>query len=284
MRKLIVTADDAGLHPGMTAGALAAYDAGIVTAVSVSANGRAFDDAVARLRERPALDVGVHLTLVGEAPLSPPQEVRSLLGRDGRLLPAWPVFVWRWLLGRIRPNETERELRRQIERLLAAGLPVAHLNAHQHLHVLPGLFEIVLRLAEEHRILWVRIPAEPAAALPTSPRAVQIALLNALGRRARRRLRPEGPRAVGRTIGVLTAGHLTVDALGRSLDQAGDVSELVCHPGVGDAALAREYAWGYAWDAETAALCDPRVPDLLRAREIELTSFSGLNKMPAMGI
>lgn len=284
MKKLIVTADDAGLHPGMTAGAVAAYDAGIITAVSVSSNGRAFDDAVARLRERPGLDAGVHLTLVGEAPLSRPEEVRSLLGRDGRLLSAWPVFARRWLLGRIRPDETERELRRQIERLFATGLPVVHLNAHQHLHVLPGLFEIVLRLAEEHRIPWVRIPAEPAAAFPTSPRGAQISLLNALGRRARRRLRREGSRAVERTIGVLTAGHLTVDALGRSLDQAGDVSELVCHPGPGDQALAREYAWGYAWDAETAALCDPRVPDLLREKGIELISFSGLNKNPALSV
>jgi predicted glycoside hydrolase/deacetylase ChbG (UPF0249 family) len=284
LKRLVVTADDAGLHPGMTAGAVAAHDAGIVTAVSVSPNGRAFDDAVARLRERPGLDVGAHLTLVGEAPLSPPEEIRSLLGRDGRLLSAWPVFARRWLLGQIRPDEAETELRRQIERLRAAGLPVTHLNAHQHLHVLPGLFEIVLRLAEEHRIPWVRIPAEPAAAVPASPRAVQIALLNALGRRARRRLRPGGPRAAGRTIGVLTAGHLTVEALGRSLDQAEDVSELVCHPGVGDAALAGEYAWGYAWDAETAALCDPRVPNLLRARGIELTSYSRLNKMPAESV
>lgn len=280
MTKLIVTADDAGLHPGMTSGILAAHEAGIVTAVSVSPNGRAFDDAVARLRERPGLDVGAHLTLVGESPLASPRQVGSLLGPDGRLLPAWPAFARRWLLGQIRPEEAGTELRRQIERLLAAGLSVVHLNSHQHLHVLPGLFDLVLRLAEEHRIPWVRIPAEPAAALPTSPRAAQIALLNALGRRARRRLRPGGPRAVRRTIGVLTAGHLTVEALGRSLDQAGEISELVCHPGLGDAALAGEYAWGYAWDAETAALCDPRVPELLRERGIELTSFSRLNKIP----
>jgi predicted glycoside hydrolase/deacetylase ChbG (UPF0249 family) len=278
--KLIVTADDAGLHPGMTSGALAAHEAGIVTAVSVSPNGRAFDDAAARLRERPGLDVGAHLTLVGESPLAPPRQVRSLLGRDGRLLPAWPAFARRWLLGQIRRDETEAELRRQIERLLEAGLSVVHLNSHQHLHVLPGLFELVLGLAQEHGIPWLRIPAEPAAALPVSPRAVQISLLNALGRRARRRLHPEGPRATRRTLGVLSAGHLTVEALGRSLAQAEEVSELVCHPGLGDAALAREYAWGYAWDAETAALCDPRVPDLLQERGIELTSFSRLNKIP----
>jgi chitin disaccharide deacetylase len=284
LKQLVVTADDAGLHPGMTAGALAAHDAGIVTAVSVSANGRAFADAVARLRTRPGLDAGIHLTLVGESPLAAPAEVPSLLGRDGRLLPAWPVFVRRWLLGQVRPDHVEIEMRRQIERLLATGLPMLHVNAHQHLHVLPGLFELVLRLAVEHQIPWMRIPAEPAAAFPASPRAAQIALLNALGRRARRRLSPAGPRAAGRTIGVLTAGHLSVEALSRSLDQAGEISELVCHPGLGDAALAGEYRWGYAWDAETAALCDPRVPALLRERGIEVLSFSRLNKNAPLSV
>jgi predicted glycoside hydrolase/deacetylase ChbG (UPF0249 family) len=286
LRYLVVTADDAGLHPGMTLGAMAAYDSGIVTAVSVSPNGRAFEDAAARLRERLGLDVGVHLSLVGESPLAPPGQVRSLLDGRGRLLPGWPAFARRWLLGGVRPAEVETELRRQIERLLAAGLVVVHLNSHQHLHVLPGLFEIVLRLAEEHRIPWVRIPAEPAAAgLPFTPRAAQIALLNRLGRRARRRLHAAGTvRTTERTVGVLTAGRLTVEALGRALPGVEGIAELVCHPGLGDAALAAEYDWGYRWDAETAALCDPRVPELLRAAGIELTSFSRLNKTDAFGV
>jgi hypothetical protein len=41
-------------------------------------------------------------------------------------------------------------------------------------------------------------------------------------------------------------------------------------------ALAAAYDWDYDWDAETAALCDPRVPGILREAGIELTSFSRL--------
>ena len=52
---LIVTADDVGLHPGLTAGALEAHDRGIVTACSVVANGRDFRRAAEILRDRPAL-------------------------------------------------------------------------------------------------------------------------------------------------------------------------------------------------------------------------------------
>jgi len=276
LKKLVVTADDVGLHPGMTRGALAACDAGIVTAVSVAAVGRAFEPAVELLRGRPALDVGIHLTLVGERPLSPPERIPSLLGRDGALLPGYPALARRFLAGGLVLAEIEAELRLQIERLSATGLPVVHANAHQHLHVLPRIFDIVVRLAEEHGIRFIRIPCEPATG-GWSARSAQLAVLNHLGRRARRRLeihRRLG--AVERTLGVADAGHLTVDRLRRALEGAAGTSELVCHPGLGDAGLAADYDWDYDWDAETAALCDPRVPGMLREAGIELTRFSRL--------
>ncbi|MFL6290580.1 MAG: carbohydrate deacetylase [Thermoanaerobaculia bacterium] len=266
MKRLIVTADDVGLHPGMTRGALAAHDGGIVTAVSVSPNGQAFEPAVELLRDRPRLDVGAHLTLVGERPLSPPETIPSLVDPDGRLHSGYPVFAARYALGRLHAADLETELRAQLERLLATGLRVVHLNSHQHLHMLPRLFEIVLRLAQEHGISAVRIPSEPETGI--SLRALQLAGLNALGRRAR------SLGGTDRTVGVLVAGHLNPARLRRCLDQVDGVTELVCHPGLGRAELAAAYDWDYAWEEEAAALTDPALPALLQERGISLGSFS----------
>jgi len=281
VRALVATADDVGLQDGQTLGALQAHDRGIVTAVSVVANGGALEPALERLRDRPELDAGVHLTLVGERPLSPPAAVPSLLGRDGAFLPDVRAFVRRYLLGGIATPEVEAELRRQIERLLAGGLALVHVNSHQHLHVLPRIFDVVLRLAEEYRIPFVRIPCEPATARRFSRRSIEIAVLNRVGRGARRRLlAQEELRTTDRTVGVLDAGRLTFERLADALTDIKGVSELVCHPGIGDDALAAAYPWGYGWEGETAALCDPRLPDLLRARGIALTSFSRFSPRP----
>jgi predicted glycoside hydrolase/deacetylase ChbG (UPF0249 family) len=280
LRALVVTADDAGLHPGTTLGALEAHDRGLVTAVSVVAGGAALELALEQIRDRPGLDAGVHLTLVGERPLSPPGEVPSLLGRGGAFLPHVRDFALRYALGGIAAAEVEAELRRQIERLLAGGLTLVHANSHQHLHVLPRIFDVVLRLAGEYRIPFVRIPREPAAGRRISGRSLEIAVLNAVGRGARRRLGSGGiVRAADRTVGVMDAGRLTPERLEAVLADVGEgVSELVCHPGLGNRELAAAYpSWGYGWEAETAALCDPRLPDLLRALGIQLTSFSGLS-------
>src|SRR5215831_9128902 len=129
-RRLIVTADDVGLDRGMTEGAIRAHREGIVTACSIVANGRAFDDTVARLRDVPSLEVGVHLALVEERALT-----------SGAAMPRNYV---RFLFSR-RMN-IEGELRAQIEKALASGLRITHLNGHQHLHQLPSIRRIVERL------------------------------------------------------------------------------------------------------------------------------------------
>ena len=51
------------------------------------------------------------------------------------------------------------------------------------------------------------------------------------------------------------------------------MTELVCHPGIGDRELESAYRWGYGWDGETAALCDPGVKKAIREGGIELSGF-----------
>src|SRR6185295_12149052 len=104
-----------------------------------------------------------------------------------------------------------------------------------------------------------------------------IGILNGIGRRARRRLEENGSiRTTDRTVGILDAGRLTAERLIRNLQDVEGTTELVCHPGIDDKALAAEYDWGYGWDRETKALCDARVKENLAARGISLTSFSAL--------
>jgi chitin disaccharide deacetylase len=245
-RTLIVTADDVGLHPGMTAGAIRAHREGIVTACSIVANGTAFDDAVARLRDVPTLAVGVHLTLVEERPLT-----------SIRFPKKYTSFVPMYLSRVISIAAIERELRAQIERVLEAGLRVTHLNGHQHLHLLPRIFDVVKRLASEMEIPYVRIVDDHGG----TARPLSMRMLSALGRRAR-----TAGLTNDRTIGVAIAGHL--DDVVPLLDHVEGVTELVTHPGLG----VDRYGWGYDWERETRALCDPRLREAAARRMIALAT------------
>jgi chitin disaccharide deacetylase len=241
VKRLLVTADDVGLHRGMTAGAIQAHRNGIVTACSISAHGREFDDAVARLRDVPALEAGVHLTLVEERALT-----------TGRPMPAnYLRFVFS-------PKNVEPELRAQIERVLSTGLRVTHLNGHQHLHQWPSVFEIVEKLAEEYGIGYVRRVRDYGGSAGVL-RHLSIALLGSMGRRG----------SNDRTIGVMEAGHLRdIEPL---LDHVEGTTELVTHPGIGVDAYPH---WRYDWEAETRALCAPGLREAIAAREITLIAPS----------
>jgi len=257
-RNLIVTADDVGLDRGMTEGAIRAHREGIVTACSVVANGREFADAVARLRDVPSLEVGVHLALVEERALTTGE--------------AMPRDYVRFVLSR--PRNIEPELRAQIEKVLATGLRVTHLNGHQHLHMLPRVRRVVERLAREYGIGYVRVVNDRGG----RARRVSMAILNSLSRAKRgisgtTALRAPMTRGINlMTIGVAEAGHLNrTERMIELLDHVDGLTELVTHPGVGVSGYAH---WGYEWEAETRALCDPRLREAIAARGIQLVGPS----------
>ena len=91
-----------------------------------------------------------------------------------------------------------------------------------------------------------------------------MSVLSALGRRAR------APFTNDHTIGVAEAGHLR-DVV-PLLDHVAGVTELVTHPGVGVSG----YGWGYSWDEETRALCEPRLREEIARRGIELVAPSAI--------
>lgn len=270
MKHLIVTADDVGLHRAMTLGAVRAHREGIVTACSVAATGRELDHAAELLHDCPALDVGVHLTLVEDRPLSDPERIPTLVTRDGTFLPSYRRFATRYALGRVSIPEVERELRAQIERVLAKGLSPCHLNGHQHVHVLPRVFDVVLSLAREYGIPYVRVPDDHVPVGTAVARRLALAALGRLARRAKHKTRAAGLFANDRTIGVADAGHLDAGRLTRLLREVSSVTELVAHPGIDRALISRSYHWNYDWDIETDALCSPAVREALFANRIAL--------------
>lgn len=257
----------------MTDGALAAHDHGIVTACSVVAGGIDLWRAAEQLKTRPALEAGVHLVLAGGPLVSALADIPTLAPR-GRPMGGYLAFVARLALGRIDMSEVERELREQIERVREAGLRPTHLNGHQHLHVAPGVIEIVSRLARDYDIGYVRIPDERV--LPLGPRAASIWLLGRLARRARDLLRRAGIATNERAVGLVHAGHLTKSRLRDALARVDGITELVAHPGVGADAIRREFDWGYDWDAEREALTDGRLRERLDGLGISLTGPSAI--------
>jgi len=272
--RLIVNADDFGLSQAVNRGVIAAHRDGIVTSASIMVNAPAFEHALELARAHPALDIGVHLTLTELAPVAPPGTVPSLLGDDGMLLPHALHFVRRYLLGTVRLDEVRTELDAQLARARARGLAISHLDSHQHVHALPGIARVVADLAREHGIRLVRYPLErPFARMlrraGSVRRLAEQLALSALCMVSPLRRLPRADRFVGFHFG----GRLSesnLETVLRCLPACGTV-ELMCHPA--EAEPGGPHArWGYAGEAERAALTSERIKALVRARGIELVA------------
>jgi chitin disaccharide deacetylase len=277
LRQLIVNADDFGISVPVNEGIRDSHVNGIVTSASIMAVGRAFEHACSLAQQLPNLDLGAHLTLTEERPLSDPAEVPSLVTREGRFHPHASQFAQRLLLGRIRLDEVRLELRRQLVRLLAADLPLSRVDSHQHVHVLPGVRGVVASLAAEFGIRSIRDPFEPVTSAGYERadawvRRVQHHVLNRLANASRvtgtSHWSPEHFR------GFAFGGRLNVThirTLLRTVPWPG-TCELMCHPAHHDPA--GQYAhWRYDGHGELRALIDGTMRQFLEDEGITLTSF-----------
>src|SRR5215216_2492644 len=147
-------ADDLGLHPAVDRAVFQAFEAGAIAGASILATGPTFPEA-ARQARLLGIPLWLHLAIVDTAPLSPPSEVPSLVNADGRFPPYFGEVLRRALLGRLRKADLRIEVRRQFERFGEAGLVPAQgfaLDGHQHLHLLPPVFDTVVELALDYRL------------------------------------------------------------------------------------------------------------------------------------
>lgn len=267
-RRLVVVADDFGFTRDVNEGILEAHTRGIVRVAGLLATGPAFEHAVELLRRHPSLQIGAHLALVGLPS-----------ARDGQPLPWTLAGLLRTLArGRLRIQD---ELAAQLERILAAGIRPTHLDTHKHTHLLPGVLHVLLRLAREYGVRWVRRPfdwswrGEPA--LPLRERLARAAL-GLLRPGFDRKLARAGCRSADRFVGIGLTGRLDIPVLLRFIRALPEgTTELMCHPGrCGEELRRARTRLKDSRERELQALTAPEVLQALRDSRVRLCGWREL--------
>jgi predicted glycoside hydrolase/deacetylase ChbG (UPF0249 family) len=234
-RLLIVNADDFGMCHDENEATIAGLTGGLFTSSTILVTCPWFEEAAEFARNRPETDLGVHLTLTSEwarykwGPVLGRKAVPSLVDDRGYLWPDVPeVFT------NDRLDEAETELRAQIEKALAAGINVTHLDSHMGpLQIRADYHEIYLRLARDYR-LPIRLARRSAMRRMGFEKI--LAELDRLGILYPDNFYVGGPENPGKTEEYWTS-------LLKELRPG--ISEIYCHPG-----LAREELRSCAHDAE----------------------------------
>ena len=159
-RVLAFHIDDVGMCHGANVAFVELSRSGGVTCGSVMVPCPWFREIAAIASEDTALDLGVHLTLTSEwphyrwGPLTTVSRASGLIDDQG----CFPRNCLE-LRPRLQPEAAEIEFRAQIDRALAAGIDVTHLDTHMGAAVVPELVEIYVRLGHEYR-LPILLPRE----------------------------------------------------------------------------------------------------------------------------
>jgi len=153
-RVLIVNADDFGMCHAENVATMDGLDQGAFDCATIMVPCPWFEEVAAFAHRTAGADLGVHITHTSEwetykwGPVLGSAAVPSLVDERGHLHPDVPS-----LYAHARLDEVERETRAQIDRALAAGIDVTHLDSHMGTVQLDANYHhLYVRLAAEYRL------------------------------------------------------------------------------------------------------------------------------------
>lgn len=259
MKHLIVTADDFGLAPEVNEAVAETHEHGILSAASLMVGAPAASQAVDLARRLPRLRVGLHLALVDARPLLPPERIPGLVASDGWFRRDTARLGAEIFVSPALRRQMAAEIEAQFAAFAATGLPLDHVNAHQHFHLHPTLAGLVIRFAQRYSVAWVRVPDEPRRIL-ASIEGDAPGHLGAVTRPwhslLRARLRRAGLRGPDQVFGLAWTGAMTPARVAALIDRLPPgVTEIYLHPA--SRGGFRGAAEGYLYVQEKAALLAP---------------------------
>lgn len=250
--QVILNADDFGFSPAVNEAVLSAAEFGTVRAASLMVTMPFAEDAVAALWRRcPDLEIGLHFSLTCGRAAAEPGSVPLLVDSQGCFRLGFAGLLR--LLTSKRREEAIRQIRREweaqwarIEQLRGqGGFRLNHLDSHQHVHVLPGVFEL-LHAESANRGLHLRVPREPWGDRKRFFRRLPAWFPGGLLKREilNRYLKRHGAAAIG-YFGILDSGRINrkaLDEIFRAVSRRpGDgVFEINVHPSFSEDAMPEE--------------------------------------------
>lgn len=279
LRYIIINADDFGRHAEINRAVEEGLVHGCLRSATVMPGGAAFAGAIDIARRHEELGLGVHFTLVDGHPILPPEEIPSLVGAEGDFLPDHTALLKRYLKGSINLEEVRRELAAQLQKVEATGIPISHVDSHQHMHTLPGIIDIVLDLAARAGIRAVRTPRTPlfAGAFGGLGQLVGRLGLSTLARLAACKAHRRGLLTPDNFAGIVAGEAVSEGELLHLIAHLPQgTTEVMMHPGTKNDVLQEDSGWQHDFEAELAAILSPRVGAALQKAEVEPVNFRHL--------
>jgi hopanoid biosynthesis associated protein HpnK len=257
MQNVIFSADDFGLTASVNQAVELAHTNGALTQASLMVAAPAAADAVARAKNLPNLNIGLHLVLVDGDSLLGHEKLPHITGPDGRFPKDQAVRGVKYFFSAAARRELRAEIRAQFEAFRDTGLPLHHADAHKHMHLHPTVGRYMIEIGKTFGLTRIRIPAEPPAILKACGETITIGdrALYAWCKILRAQARRAGLATTDHVFGIKWSGHMTTARVQTLLDQLPPGrSEIYFHPASTRDATLQHLMPRYEHEAELDAL------------------------------
>lgn len=247
MSRLLINADDFGLHPLINEAVLRCLAERRVNSVSVMTNAGFVDYSVLEDVQKSGAFVGVHLAWVRSKWLTADYDIFG-----------WKEFAWKlFSKGAAFQEHLKKEAEAQIRRMSERGIIPDHLDSHQHVHHFPKVWQITEELASRFGIKRVRCCK--AAATATAKKGFSGVLLDMMAARC------FNPDRHFYAAGLRFTGNYSIDRIASELQACvGRDTELIVHPAMETSELDRLLPdWKFDWKKEYEALMNHRLPEII---------------------
>jgi predicted glycoside hydrolase/deacetylase ChbG (UPF0249 family) len=147
---ILANADDFGYSDSVNKAILFCFENEYINSTTLLTNTAGFEQAVQMVKDNACIhNIGVHINLAEGLPLS--DVGAHFIKNDG----TWDLGK----TGRVKNFFTKaqnailfKEISAQINKAIAFGVPITHMDSHYHLHTLPGLHNLFLHAAKQFNL------------------------------------------------------------------------------------------------------------------------------------
>lgn len=153
--QIIINADDLGASQEVHNESFNLMSVGLVSSATIMANAPFVENAAERSKHYKNISFGIHLNLTAFSPISYSNELKPIINKNGN-------FIGRERLERLPikgllSRAIYSEFCKQVDKLLSFGIHISHIDSHEHIHTLVGVFPILKQLQKKYQIRKVRI-------------------------------------------------------------------------------------------------------------------------------
>lgn len=270
---VVINADDFGYSEAVNEAIIQAHQQGVLSSTSLMVTGDKAQEAIDLAKSHPDLGVGLHLVLCCGKSALPPDEIPSLVDKDGNFNDSAAIAGLKYQFIPSAKEELKREIRAQLQLFRDTSLILSHVDGHLHLHTHPLVINILTELAEEFKIKYIRLPFEELSYTLRCDRTslvlktIYANVFRWLRISGEKRLSAYNVKCLDRVYGLLQTGMMSESYLLGLIPQIQTISnEIYFHP----QSIRR--------DREFQALCSQKVKDMLSSKGFEIVNYLQLKE------